>query len=83
MKAVFWIILGLCVWFVPSIGAQFSSETGEFISLPIEIIIGQFIVAIILIIKGVLTFRQERKEEKSKEEKSKKEKSKKEKKKKK
>lgn len=62
MKGVFWIILGLSVWFVPSIGAQFSSENDEFVSLPIEVVIGQFIVAAILLIKGVITFRRERKE---------------------
>ena len=70
MKGVFWIILGLCVWFVPSIGAQFSSETEEFVSLPIEIVIGQFVVASILLIKGVLTFRKERKEANRKERKN-------------
>ncbi len=66
MKAVFWIILGLSVWFVPGIGAQFSAELEEFVLLPIELIIGQFIVAAILLIKGVITFRKERKESKPK-----------------
>ncbi|MDH3192591.1 MAG: hypothetical protein OEM18_07890 [Nitrosopumilus sp.] len=69
MKGIYWLILGLCVWFVPSIIFQVivtSGESGvtaeEAVSdIPIEFVIAQFGVALVIIIKGVFTIRKERK----------------------
>ena len=69
MKGLYWLILGLCVWFVPSIIFQVIVTSGdselkpeEVVSdIPIEFVIAQFSVALVIIIKGVFMIRKERK----------------------
>ena len=68
MKGLYWLILGLCVWFIPTIifevvmtsGSEKTAE--ETVSeIPKELIYGTFPVALGLILKGVFTIRKERK----------------------
>ena len=69
MKGLYWLILGLSVWFIPSIIFQVIVTSGdsevtaeEAVSdIPMEIVIIQFGAALAIIIKGVLTIRKERK----------------------
>ena len=75
MKGLYWLILGLCVWFIPSIIFQVietsgdSEKTAEQVvsEIPIELVIAQFVAALAIIIKGVITMRKERKAKKTEE----------------
>lgn len=63
------MILGLCVWFIPSIIFQviITSEDSEKTAeeavsdIPMELVIVQFVAALTIILKGVITIRNERK----------------------
>ncbi|QUC64832.1 hypothetical protein NsoK4_00670 [Nitrosopumilus sp. K4] len=82
MKGLYWLILGLSVWFIPTIVFEVASTSGsdktaeEAVSeIPRELIYIIFPVALAIILKGVLTIRKERKasrKEESKKKKSKK-----------
>ena len=75
MKGLYWLIVGLCVWFIPSIIFQIvetsgdSEKTAEQVvsEIPIELVIVQFVAALVIIIKGVITIRKERKAKKTEE----------------
>lgn len=75
MKGLYWLIVGLCVWFIPSIIFQMietsgdSEKTAEQVvsEIPIELVIVQFVAALVIIIKGVITIRKERKAKKTEE----------------
>ncbi len=69
MKGLYWLVLGLCVWFIPYIILQ-SMETPEnpeestkelLYTLPQEIIFAHLGIAIVIMIKAVITIRKERK----------------------
>lgn len=68
MKGLYWLILGMCIWFVPTIifeivateDSQISPE--EAVSeIPSEFVIVLFAIALPVILKGVITIRKERK----------------------
>lgn len=69
MKGLYWLILGLCVWFIPSIIFQVVVTSGdsektaeEAVSeIPLELVIVQFGAALVIILKAVITIRKERK----------------------
>ncbi|GBL40856.1 hypothetical protein LBMAG54_13790 [Nitrosopumilaceae archaeon] len=69
MKGLYWLILGLCVWFIPTIIFQIivtsedSVKTAEeaVSEIPKEFVIILFIVTLPIIVKGVITTRKERK----------------------
>lgn len=69
MKGLYWLILGLSVWFIPYIIFEVivTSEDSEITpeevvsEIPMEFVIILFGVALAIIIKGVLTIRKERK----------------------
>ena len=73
LKGLYWLILGLCVWFIPSIIFEIiiTSEDSEkkpeevISEFPTEIVIVQFGGAFVIILKGVITIRKERKAAKS------------------
>lgn len=69
MKGLYWLILGLCVWFIPPIifeitvtstdSAKIAEEAvSEF---PSEVVIILFGITLPIMIKGVITIRKERK----------------------
>ena len=71
MKGLYWLILGMCVWFIPTIifeiiateDSQITPE--EAVSdIPAEFVIVLFAIALPVILKGVITIRKERKMEK-------------------
>ena len=70
MKGIYWLILGLCVWFIPYIIMQTiatpenpeESTTEILYTVPQEIIIVHLAIAIVVMIKAVITIRKERKE---------------------
>ncbi len=71
MKGLYWLILGMCVWFIPTIifeiiateDSQITPE--EAVSdIPAEFVIVLFAIALPVILKGVITIRKERKIEK-------------------
>ncbi|MDH3677147.1 MAG: hypothetical protein OEQ12_02475 [Nitrosopumilus sp.] len=72
MKGLYWLILGLCIWFIPYIIMQSivtpenpeESTTEILYSVPQEIIIVHLGIAIVVMIKAVITIRKERKESK-------------------
>jgi len=71
--------LGLCVWFIPSIVFQVVVTSGsektaeEAVSeIPMELVVVQFVAALAIILKGVITIRKERKAAKKEDSKSKK-----------
>lgn len=72
MKGLYWLILGLCIWFIPYIIMQFiatpenpeQSTTEILYSVPQEIIIVHLGIAIAVMIKAVITIRKERQETK-------------------
>jgi F0F1-type ATP synthase assembly protein I len=84
LKGIYWLILGLCVWFLPTIIFQIivtstdSAKTAEeaVSEIPGEAVIILFGVSLPIMIKGVITIRKERKasrnEESNKSKKSKK-----------
>jgi shikimate kinase len=69
MKGLYWLILGLCVWFIPTIIFQIIVTSGgsvktaeEAVSeIPTEVVIILFAVSLPIIVKGVITTRKERK----------------------
>ena len=69
MKGLYWLILGLCVWFIPTIIFQIivtsedSVKTAEeaVSDIPKEAVIVLFGVSLPIIVKGVITIRKERK----------------------
>ncbi|HET9008863.1 MAG TPA: hypothetical protein VFN17_01945 [Nitrosarchaeum sp.] len=69
MKGIYWLILGLCVWFLPTIIFQIivtsadSAKTAEeaVSEIPGEVVIILFGVSLPIMIKGVITIRKERK----------------------
>lgn len=73
LKGLYWLILGLCVWFIPSIIFEviITSEDSEkkpeeaVSEFPVEIVIAQFGASLVIILKGVITIRKERKAAKS------------------
>ena len=72
MKGVYWLILGLSVWFIPTIifNAIVTSGESELTpeeatsNIPSEFVIILFAAALPIILKGVITIRRERKTEK-------------------
>jgi len=72
LKGLYWLILGLCIWFIPYIIMQSivtpenpeESTTEILYSVPQEIIIVHLGIAIVVMIKAVITIRKERKESK-------------------
>ncbi|MFQ5440505.1 MAG: hypothetical protein ACE5DL_03480 [Nitrosopumilaceae archaeon] len=84
MKGLYWLILGMCVWFIPTIIFQIIVTSGdsqltaeEAVSdIPGEFVIILFAIALPIILKAVITIRKERKTER-KDSKNKKKKSKK------
>lgn len=71
MKGLYWLILGLCVWFIPTIIFQIvvTSEDSNITAeeavsdIPREFVIVLFAVALPIILKGVISMRKERKED--------------------
>ena len=71
MKGLYWLILGMCVWFIPTIIFQVvvTSENSQITAeeavsdIPREFVILLFVVALPIILKGVITIRKERKVE--------------------
>ncbi|HSB83486.1 MAG TPA: hypothetical protein VLD64_03245 [Nitrosarchaeum sp.] len=69
MKGLYWLILGLCVWFIPTIIFQIivtsedSVKTAEeaVSDIPKELVIILFGISLPIIVKGVITTRKERK----------------------
>ena len=69
MKGLYWLILGLCVWFIPTIIFQIivtsedSVKTAEeaVSDIPKEAVIVLFGISLPIIVKGVITIRKERK----------------------
>ncbi|EGG41115.1 Hypothetical protein Nlim_1922 [Candidatus Nitrosarchaeum limnium SFB1] len=69
MKGLYWLILGLCVWFIPTIIFQIivtsedSVKTAEeaISEIPKEVVIVLFGISLPIIVKGVITIRKERK----------------------
>lgn len=69
MKGLYWLILGLCVWFIPTIIFQIivtsedSAKTAEeaVSQIPKEFVIILFGTSLPIMIKGVITIRKERK----------------------
>jgi len=68
LKGLYWLILGLCIWFIPTIifevimtsGSEKTAE--ETVSeIPKELIYVTFPIALVIILKGVLTIRKDRK----------------------
>jgi ABC-type spermidine/putrescine transport system permease subunit II len=80
LKGLYWLILGLCVWFVPTIifNAMVTSGESELTpeeatsDIPAEFVIILFAVSLPLILKGVITIRKERKAERKNSKKDKK-----------
>ncbi|MFZ8921523.1 MAG: hypothetical protein ACO2Y5_01000 [Nitrosopumilaceae archaeon] len=80
MKGLYWLILGLCVWFVPTIifNAMVTSGESELTpeeassDIPAEFVIILFAASLPLILKGVITIRKERKTERKNSKKDKK-----------
>jgi len=70
LKGLYWLILGLCVWFIPYIIMQSiaipenpeESTTEMLYTIPQEIIFVHLGIAVIIMIKAVITIRKERKE---------------------
>lgn len=80
MKGLYWLILGLCVWFIPTIifNAMVTSGESELTpeeatsDIPAEFVIILFAASLPLILKGVITIRKERKAERKNSKKDKK-----------
>lgn len=72
MKGLYWLIFGLCVWFIPTIIFEVALTSGsdktaeEAVSeIPKELIYVIFPIALAIILKGVLTIRKEKKASKT------------------
>ena len=71
MKGLYWLILGMCIWFIPTIIFQIIVTSGNsqvtaeeaLSNIPREFVIMLFVVALPIILKGVITIRKERKAE--------------------
>ena len=71
MKGLYWLILGLCVWFIPTIifnaivtSGESEIEAEQAVSeIPREFVVILFAASLPLILKGVITIRKERKAE--------------------
>ena len=68
MKGIYWLILGLCVWFIPTIIIEVAMTSGsertaeEAVSeIPKELVYVTFPISLAIILKGVFTIRKERK----------------------
>lgn len=69
MKGIYWLILGLCIWFIPTIIFNAIVTSGESELTPEEatsdipswVVAVLFAAALPLILKGVITIRKERK----------------------
>ena len=69
MKGLYWLILGLCVWFIPTIIFQIIATSGNSVKtaeeavseIPQEFVILLFGASLPIIIKGVIVTRKERK----------------------
>ena len=68
MKGLYWLILGMCIWFVPTIIFEIVvTEDSEITpeeavsEIPSEFVIVLFAIALPVILKGVITIRKERK----------------------
>ncbi len=80
LKGLYWLILGLCVWFIPTIifNALVTSGESELTpeeatsDIPAEFVIILFAASLPLILKGVITIRKERKAERKNSKKDKK-----------
>jgi TRAP-type C4-dicarboxylate transport system permease small subunit len=79
LKGLYWLILGLCAWFIPFIIFQVIMTSGtektaeEAVSeIPKELIYVTFPIALGLILKGVFTIRKERKSMKTEDDRKKK-----------
>ena len=71
MKGLYWLILGLCVWFIPTIMFEVIFTSGTEISpeeaaseIPGWFVIVLFTVTLPIILKGVINIRKERKADK-------------------
>ena len=70
LKGLYWLILGLCIWFIPYIIMQSiatpenpeESTTEILYTIPQEIILAHLGIAAATMIKAVITIRKERKE---------------------
>ncbi|MBS3922819.1 MAG: hypothetical protein KGZ37_06705 [Nitrosarchaeum sp.] len=75
MKGLYWLILGLSVWFIPTIIFQIiitsedSLKTAEeaVSDIPKELVMVLFVISLPIIVKGVITTRKERKASKDNE----------------
>jgi ABC-type spermidine/putrescine transport system permease subunit II len=71
LKGLYWLILGLCVWFIPTIIFNVMVTSGESeltpeeasSDIPAEFVVILFAASLPLILKGVITIRKERKAE--------------------
>jgi len=69
LRGLYWLILGLCIWFIPTIIFEIIATSGEselspeeaVSDIPRELIIILFAAALPPILKGVITIRKERK----------------------
>jgi len=69
LRGLYWLILGLCVWFIPSIIFEIIITNGDtnktaeeaLSDIPKEFVIVQFGASLGIILKGVFTIRKERK----------------------
>ena len=85
MKGLYWLILGLCIWFIPYIIMQSlatpenpeASTTDILYSVPQEIIVVHLGIAMVVMIKAVVTIRKERRNSKAEDSRKNKKKSKK------
>ena len=79
MKGLYWLILGLCVWFIPTIAFQIivtstdpTKSAEEVVSdIPSIFVIILFGAALPLILKGVLSIRKEKNSKKQQKKKGK------------
>jgi len=75
LKGLYWLILGLSVWFIPTIIFQIiitsedSLKTAEeaVSDIPKELVMVLFVISLPIIVKGVITTRKERKASKNNE----------------
>ena len=75
MKGLYWLILGLSVWFIPTIIFQIIITSGDSLKtaeeavsdIPKELVMVLFAISLPIIVKGVITTRKERKTSKNNE----------------
>jgi ABC-type spermidine/putrescine transport system permease subunit II len=69
LKGLYWLILGLSVWFIPTIIFQIITTSEDSLKtaeeavsdIPKEVVIVLFAISLPIIVKGVITTRKERK----------------------